>query len=155
MAIKPRRSRTNQPNNSEELIRKRITARFNARAEFFGHLAGFLASGAGLFIFSGTIQANIPWLMSICTVGMMLWGIGLVIHFANFVMAEMRESAIERAIERERQLRGTSYEEAVELFEEKPKRERLRLTDDGELEPIDEENDESDQPITRLRDKKG
>ena len=81
-----------------EEIRKRITNRYNNRAEFFSHLVAFLVANGliwGLFDPSGT------W-FTVAGIFTGLWGMGLVIHFIQYVMKEAQERAIEREIERER-----------------------------------------------------
>ena len=60
------------------------------------------------------------------------WLIGLSIHAIIFLMMEARERAIERAIQEER----------AWMNGEKPKRDPLmRLTEDGELEEITDEDE--------------
>jgi hypothetical protein len=119
------------PNYDE--IRKRITKRYENRAEFFGHLVAFITINAlAWFIFpsSGVLVAFTA-----------LWFMGVVIHFINFVLTEARERAIEQAIERERRWVNGSLS-----ADEKPKRDRrTRLTDDGELWEVVEEERETRQ----------
>jgi hypothetical protein len=109
-----------EPNYDE--IRRRITKRYENRAEFFIHLVTFVIINALLW---SELVFRRGWLLTAFTA---LWFIGLVAHFINFLMSEARERAIELAIEREhywgsnsgdgRKLKRDSY---------------TRLSDDGEL----------------------
>jgi 2TM domain len=122
--------------NYEREIRQRITKRYENRSEFYGHLVGYLVFNGvlwGVFHPSGT-----GYTISLLISG--LWGMGLAIHFIQFVMKEARENAIEKAIERERQWRSTYNPPEADM---KRKRDRLTgLTDDGELYEIVEDDSE-------------
>lgn len=119
-----------EPNYDE--IRKRITKRYENRAEFFIHLVSFVIINALLW---SELVFRRGWLMTGFTG---LWFIGLVAHFINFLTYEARERAIERAIERERGWMSDSGSS--------PKLKRdsyARLSDDGELVEIVDADDEN------------
>ncbi len=122
--------------NYESEIRQRLTKRYDNRAEFYGHLIAFV-------IFNGILWGVGNPIGFGHTVAMLItagWGMGVAIHFVQFVMKEARENAIEKAIERERQWRGT-----YNIPEPEMKRKRARLSDlsdDGELiEIVDDDED--------------
>jgi hypothetical protein len=124
--------------NYESEIRQRITKRYDNRAEFYGHLVAFV-------IFNGIMWGVLHPTDFGHTLAVLIsagWGMGLAIHFIQFLMKEARENAIEKAIERERQWRGT-YNNTVPEPEMKRKRARLSdLSDDGELiEIVDDDED--------------
>lgn len=122
-------------------IRKRLTERYNARAEFVGHLVAFIISMAVLW---GPLSPQDGW----ATLALLIsggWFIGLVIHAVNLLMAELRERAIDTAIERERAWRAAYPAEPV-----KAKRDRLtRLSSDGELLEVIDEGWEEGQPARK------
>jgi len=122
-------------NGYENEIRQRITKRYENRSEFYGHLAGFIVFNAILWF--GLNPSGFGYTVAMLITGG--WGLGLAVHFINFVMKEARENAIEKAIEREREWRGYAPESEM-----KRKRDRLtRLTDDGELVEIVEDDEDS------------
>lgn len=114
-------------------VRNRVNDEFNKRREWLQHLGVFVCINAMLwliYLFSG---GGFPWAL-IVTLG---WGVGLVAHGIEYRSHSTRETAINRAIEQERDMiYGT----------EKPKRDRrsdasradrgagrVRLTEDGEF----------------------
>jgi len=131
-----------------DTIRERVEERFRQRSAFYTHLAvytlvsivlwvvyGFMTQLGGAYLpIIGTFLpiAFFPWPLIV----MGGWGIGLVAHGLNYYIrygggAIRREAAIQREIEREIALKA-SYE--------KPKNDsHIRLTDDGELETIEDE----------------
>lgn len=112
------------PNYDE--IRQRITNRYENRIQFAGHLLVFLVVNG--LIWSGALGV---WPMLDWITG--AWSLGLAIHFVKFFMAEARE----RAIDAEREW-STG---------EKPKRDsRVRLTVDGELETVAEDDEDDYMP---------
>ncbi len=122
-------------------IRKRITNRYNNRAEFFSHLVAFLvANGIVWFLLapSGT------W-FTIAAISLGLWGMGVLIHFVQYLTKEAQERAIEKAIEQERAWRQNMVE--MQEGEMKRKRDRLTLSHDGELMEIVED----EVPLSRRR----
>lgn len=135
-------SNMSDPNDIDvEKIRERVEERFKERTEFFMHLVIYVIINAmlwGIYIFSG---GGWPWPI----VPMLGWGAGLFAHgvevFAgSSFWIERRERAIQQEIERERMRRMGYFE--------KPKRERLRLSDDGEL-LSEQPPDEEEQPDQR------
>ena len=122
-------------------IRKRITNRYNNRAEFFSHLVAFLAANGILWALLHPVGT---W-FTIAGIFTGLWGMGLVIHFIQYLMKEAQERAIEREIERERAWRRGNAD--LEEGEIKRKRDRLTLNHDGELMEIVED----DAPAQRRR----
>jgi uncharacterized membrane protein len=115
-------------------IRRSITKRYANRTEFFGHLVAFIAINLlGWLILRPTEGIGLI-IMLLASGG---WLAGLLIHMVNFIMTEGRERAIEVAIDRERARRGEAP-----LAEYKRKRDRLTLTDDGEVLEVIEDDDE-------------
>ena len=122
-------------------IRKRITNRYNNRAEFFSHLVAYIVvNGLAWFL----LQPEGTW-FTIAAFISGLWGMGLVIHFIQYLMKEAQERAIEREIQREREWRRGSGE--MQEGEIKRKRDRLTLNHDGELMEIVED----EAPVSRRR----
>jgi hypothetical protein len=135
-----------------DAIRRQVEQRFQQRYTFYTHVAVYtLVSIVMWLIYSFTSGSawqianqfqigvlntwlSFPWPLII----MAGWGIGLVAHGMNYYTrygggAIRRREAIQREIEREIAL-GTAYE--------KPKNDSyVRLTDDGELEVIEDEAD--------------
>lgn len=115
-------------------IRKRITERYNNRMAFFSHFVAFLVSnGFGWslwFMTPESVRSGILGvLLLLISVG---WLIGMSIHAIIYLMMEAREHAIERAIQDERAWSNG----------EKPKRDPLmRLTEDGELEELTDDDE--------------
>lgn len=109
---------------NEKEIRNRITTRYNNRSEFFGHLIAFVVFN--LLLWFG-LQPQDGW-HTVATIFTALWGMGIAIHFVQFITTEARERAIEQAIERERQWRGVHNDDRLS-----------RLTDDGEIEVVYEQ----------------
>ncbi len=133
-----------------DAIRKRVEQRFQQRYAFFAHVAVYTAISIVLWLIYG-FTANMAWqiagrfpipgLYTLLSfpwplVIMAGWGIGLVAHGMNYYIrygegAVRRREAIQREIEREMALKS-GYE--------KPKNDTpMRLTDDGELEVIEDD----------------
>jgi len=130
-----------------EAIRQRAEKRVRQRVEFVQHLSVYVIINLILWalwlVAASAIQSPIvhfPWPILV-TLG---WGIGVAIHgmvvyTQTSMMDVMRESAIEQEVRREMRLRGLDANSA-DL--EKPKRDRaVRLSDDGEMVPVDELED--------------
>src|SRR5215213_3374088 len=101
---------TMEPDYSE--IRKRITNRYNNRSEFFSHLVAFLVANGLLW---GLLDPQGTW-FTVAGIFSGLWGMGLVIHFIQYLMKEAQERAIEREIDRERAWRyGTGEMQEGEI----------------------------------------
>jgi len=149
-------ARERGPLTEEERIRRRIEKRYKERQGlvinitafvlvnimlwsiwFFSSQSEFIALGEGT-----SAEFPFPWPIF----PFLGWGIGLVAHFIEYSSkygrgAERREEAIEREIERERARSGAF---------EKPKNDRhMRLTEDGELEEVID--DEISQAAKRKR----
>ena len=134
-----------------DAIRRKVEQRFQQRNAFYTHLAvytlvsillwviyGFTAGLAGQFVNVPVLGVlvpivSFPWPLVI----MAGWGIGLIAHGLNYYIrygegAIRRREAIQREIEREL---------ALDPDYEKPKNDSyVRLTDDGELEVIEDES---------------
>ncbi len=131
-----------------EVIRKRVEQRFQQRSSLYSHIVVYAVVNILLWIIYGVMTqlggqyvpiigtfvpiAFFPWPLIV----MGGWGIGLVAHGLNYYIrygggAMRREAAIRREIERE-MARSMAYE--------KPKNDvPMRLTDDGELEAIEDD----------------
>jgi serine/threonine protein kinase len=119
----------------EELIRKRIEKKYQERSGLVAHAIPYIIVNMVLWSIYFSSGAGFPWPMFVT----FFWGIGFVSHFFAYYNkygggAMRREEAIQREIERERE-RSLMYE--------KPKNDerdvRMRLTDDGELEEVPED----------------
>ena len=125
-----------------EAIRQRAEKRVKARAEFILHLAIYIIINLALWAIWFAFTRDIfPWPILSTT----LWGVGLAIHgiyvyIESSMMDQMRARAIQREVEHELRLRGQDEQPKLS----KPKREQreqiVRLSDDGELLPVEDEN---------------
>lgn len=127
-----------------EDIKKRINDRFEVRTQLAGNLAGFVgASVVLLFLDNGSVLPS--WLDSLLPYIMGLWLIGLFVHFANWLLSELRERALRNEIERsgiglyQRRLAEKRKREAEESGER-----LVRLTDDGEIVDFHDQSFEHD-----------
>ena len=131
-------------------IRRKVEQRYQQRYAFYTHVAvytlvnivlwliyGFTAGMAGQFMNSPMLGRLVPVLSFPWPLIVMAgWGIGLVIHGMNYYIrygdgALRRQAAIQREIDREM---------ALNPVFEKPKNDsRMRLTDDGELEAVEDD----------------
>lgn len=125
----------NTPVSEESRIRERIEKKYKERAGLIAHAIPFVLVNIALWLlyaFTSSPGDNFPWPMFVT----FFWGIGMVSHFFSYYNkygggAMRREEAIQREVERERE-RSLMYE--------KPKNDaRMRLTDDGELEEVPED----------------
>lgn len=145
-----------KPVSDEERIRKRIQKRYEERTGLIIHVTiyivmqlvfwGMWANSQDLFISmlsNGQISfeaLDFPW-PAIVT---FFWGIGVVANFMDYYNkygagAEKRERMVQEELERERQRKLGAY------YDEKPKRDRrVRLTEDGELEEVPDDDDYTD-----------
>jgi serine/threonine-protein kinase len=133
------------PLTEEQRIRLHIEKKFKKRQELIGNVVAFVLVNAmlwAIWAFSNgipqalttlqPINLGFPWPI-FPTLG---WGIGLIAGYFEYQNkygsgAERREEAIQREIERERARSGSL---------EKPKNDRrIRLTEDGELEEVGED----------------
>src|SRR5258707_4494106 len=126
-------------------IRQRAEKRVRQRIEFVQHLSIYVIVNLILwalwFIAKNAFPQAEPLFFPWPILVTLIWGVGLAIHAAivytqTNMMDAMREAAIQQEVEREMRLRGMDTS-AQEL--EKPKRDRaVRLSDDGEMVPVDE-----------------
>lgn len=121
-----------------DVIRKRIEKRYKKRQDLLVHIASYVITNLMLWFFF-----HDTWVLWV-TFG---WGIGVVSNIIEYYNkygggAQRREDEIQREVDREMARRGVY---------EKPKNDsRLRLTDDGELEEvIDDEDLRSEQSNQR------
>ena len=110
-------------------IRRRVEKRLKKRQDLMIHIASFVVANAVFWI-----MFHDSWVLWI-TFG---WGIGVVSNIIDYYTkygpgAQRKEDDIQREIDRE-MARNAVYE--------KPKNEpHMRLTDDGELEEVPEDED--------------
>jgi hypothetical protein len=136
-------------------IRRKIERRYKERMGLIIHFVAFVIANLSFWAlwlmitptaveriqggFSDTVQLGLgfPWPI-IITLG---WGVGIVAHFLNYYYrygggVNKREEAIQREIEQELARRQEAG------YVEKPKNdERMRLTEDGELAVISDDED--------------
>jgi hypothetical protein len=116
-------------------IRKRIEKRYDQRAEMLSHTIAFVVVNGfvwGAWLLTDPLARMTAVIPAALTI---LWFVGFAIHGVQYLTAEARERAIEQALERER--------EWYYQGEHKAKRDRLtRLTDDGELVEVVEDEEE-------------
>lgn len=112
-----------------DVIRKRIEKRYKKRQDLLVHIASYVITNLMLWFFF-----HDTWVLWV-TFG---WGIGVVSNIIEYYNkygggAQRREDEIQREVDREMARRGVY---------EKPKNDsRLRLTDDGELEEVIDDED--------------
>jgi hypothetical protein len=130
----------------EAQLRKRIETRLQMRQEFFIHLFIFVAINAFLWFLWATVgPASLIW-PSFVTIP---WSVGLILHglevYKNSSLAEKRRA---RTIDRELELEKLRLGITDHAYE-KPKRDQaVRLTDDGEIVPVDDDEVEM---VTRTK----
>ncbi|MBX3066560.1 MAG: 2TM domain-containing protein [Anaerolineae bacterium] len=152
-----------EPQLDYQAIQKRVRERVNKRKELYMHAGVYVTVNAIIFLvwlvlrsmpvnalgaeFSDVMQTMRDFPIPLVVV--VGWGIGLAIHamvayMETNVFDGMQEREMEREIERER---------ARYYATEKPKRsEEMRLSDDGEIVPADEDQAEADrEPLARRR----
>ncbi|HEX2908333.1 MAG TPA: protein kinase [Phototrophicaceae bacterium] len=140
-----------KPISDEERIRRRLQKKYEERTGLFIHLTiymvmqlvfwGMWAGDANLlqqFFTTGTLPLealDFPWPIFIT----FFWGIGVFANIMDYYNkygagAERREQLVQQELERERQRKMGAY------YDAKPKRDaRMRLTADGELEEVPED----------------
>ncbi len=130
----------------EERVRRKVEKRLKERDEVRTHFAIYVAlnlliwmiwfftAGSDLSAYLNGMQTEFPFPWAIfVTFG---WGIGMFAHYMEYrnkygVGADQREAIIQREIER------VKLQQSEEIYMEKPKRDRrIRLTEDGELEEV-------------------
>ena len=150
-------------NEINERIRRRIAIREKQRNEFVTHLVSYIAVNAMLWIIFGVSRGGFPWPIFV-TLG---WGIGLFAHATQVyqnsaAVSAKRERTVQREIEMEKArlgLSGYDYEKPKRVYRDsfqpepvgntsdpglasqastrRPPSQQVRLSDDGELVPID------------------
>lgn len=128
----------------ERRIRKQMEKKFEERQAVAIHAVAFVLGNLlvwGIYMFAGG-PSDIDFPFPLIVTGG--WGIGIVAHLLTYYNkygggAVRREAAIQREIER--------YKSEIGYYE-KPKREHLRLNDDGE---VLDEDDVVEIPIRRER----
>ena len=130
---------SNEPNYDE--IRRRVKRRYDNHAEFLSHLVAFVVTMVAVW----WLWQPQGVLGTVAQLGSAGWFMGIVIHFIQYLTKIMQERAIEREIERERAWRSGYVAEP----DMKRKRDRLTLTEDGELMEVIEDDDA--QPAARRR----
>ena len=134
-------------------IQQRVVKRYNRRLQFLVHVAAYL--GGNLFfwgIWFGVQVGIIPsknlasdhilWPL----ITMFGWGIVLLFHGISILLAPQIERDRERALQREIALEKARSGLTTDAYEKPKRHQAVRLSDDGELVPVDE-GDEND---TRL-----
>jgi uncharacterized membrane protein YciS (DUF1049 family) len=125
-------------------IRARVEARYGMRVGFFAHAISFVvAMVLGWVVFYNWFSSG--WLFDLALIGSAGWFVGVTIHAVIWIMSELKERAIDREIEKERELLyryGVKRKNSVGRYYE--------LTDDGELAESDPYEDE-DAPPVRLK----
>lgn len=126
-----------------QAIRRRVEARYGMRIGFFAHAISFVvAMVLGWIIFYSWLTA---WIFDLALISSAGWFVGITIHAVIWVMSELKERAIDREIEKERELLyryGVKRKNSVGRYYE--------LTDDGELAESNPYEDE-DTPSIRLK----
>lgn len=113
---------------TDDKIRQRIEKRYEKRQDLFKKVAGFVA--INLLLWMIFHESWVLWVTLFMSIGI----VSNIVEYYNKYGpgAERRESEIQREIERERERLGY----------EKPKNDsRMRLTDDGEIEEVPEDED--------------
>ncbi len=126
----------------EQRVRRRVEKRIKQRNAFYVHLIAFIITNSVLWLLFLREQArngdtSLPWPIYVT----FFWGIGLAanalsVYQNSGAAVARREATIQREIEYERMQMGTQG------VYEKPKRDdrAMRLSDDGELIPADDED---------------
>ncbi len=117
-------------------IRKRVERIYEMRSEYFSHLISFVVlNGLVLLAINGTAEAvRNSFFINLWYIVVALWGMGLAIHTVQYVLGVAKENAVQKAIEREHEYRMALAAQGMAY--EKPKRDRLVINDDGEIEAI-------------------
>lgn len=154
-----------QPGMSEDeidrVVRLRIIQWYKQRSEFLGHLFAYPLVNIllwGIYLITRSSDQSFPWPALVS----FFWAFGLIGHAVETwrhspAFKARKENAIQDAVEREKQRLGV-YEKAKRSDLEKPKRAQpMRLTDEGELTPLDELLDENAEqpPRSTLTNRRG
>lgn len=122
-------------------IRKRVERIYEMRSEYFSHLISFVVlNGLVLLAINNTDEvARNYFFINVWYLIAAMWGVGMAIHTVQYFLGMAKEKAIQKAIEREHEYRMALA--ANGQVYEKPKRDRLVLNDDGEIEEIIDEDE--------------
>lgn len=122
-------------------IRKRVERIYEMRSEYFSHLISFVVlNGLVLLAINNTDEvARNYFFINVWYFIAAMWGVGMAIHTVQYFLGMAKEKAIQKAIEREHEYRMALA--AKGQVYEKPKRDRLVLNDDGEIEEIIDEDE--------------
>lgn len=118
--------------SEEQRIRERIEKKYKERAGVIAHAIPYILVNSVLWLIYFSSGGGFPWPIF----STFFWGIGMAVHFFSYYNkygggAARFEQEIQREVERERE-RSFMYE--------KPKNDvPMRLTDDGELEEVPED----------------
>jgi hypothetical protein len=141
-------SKKNRPSAMEEEIRRRVEKRFDQRAEFFSHLIAYVVvNGFGWGLLAPKLEIS-PFFTTIGMGITLLWGMGVAIHGVMYLFEEGKERAIQREIERERELRygpGGAGAGNPQKFKNNSRDRIMRLSNDGEL--IADEYEDDDEEV--------
>ncbi|MCE7946852.1 MAG: hypothetical protein DYG88_05425 [Chloroflexi bacterium CFX4] len=119
-----------------EEVRRAAEKRVKKRTEFYQHLIAYV--GVNLILIIASSGGALPVAF--------FWGIGLAFHAADVFLDDPLRR--ERAIRREMEKLGYT---AADLEAEKPKRDRVALSEDGELIYEDEDNFDEEEVPRRKR----
>ncbi len=154
--------RTITPGMSEEeierIVRYRVKKRQDKQREFIIHAGIYIMINGGLWFLWATEAGGFPWPFIV----MAGWGIGLFAHFMDMIQSfssvqSRRDAIVQREIEREKERIGL-YEKPKRESLQKSKRAPMRVSDDGELEPVDDadyDDEEEDAPRYRQNNRRG
>lgn len=106
-------------------LEARIKRRYSNRTEILSNLVAFVATMLVVWVIWQPQDENLRMFLALGSVG---WFIGVVVHGVVAFMKEAQERALERAISEERELRRS-----MTTGDYKTKRDRLTLSDDGEV----------------------
>lgn len=123
-------------NQSYKAARKAAEKRIKNRVEFYQHTAAYVVINIML-----ALAFRDQWWIIFPIFG---WGLGIIMHGLEVFLDDPLRR--ERAIEREMRKLGFT---ATDVEAEKPKRDRVALTDDGEL--IYEDADEYEEEASRRK----
>lgn len=148
-----------------DAVRRRAEKRTNEKIEFYIHLAVYIIVNAvvwGLGIAIGGALGLGTWATLIALLVTLGWGIGLAIHGAKVGLEggfkdRMRMRAVQQELRLEKMRLGIhdDGEDDEDIILEKPKRKDrakvVRLTDDGELAEVEDEQPPSKYQSTDRR----
>ena len=119
------------PPESERIykdIRKQVKNKYDKRKEFAIHLAMFLMAMYGIWgvLSLAGLFKDLAGIISV------LWGMGVIAHFLDFMFNELQEREIQTELER-----AGIVPQSTKLKNTTPDDRFVRLSDDGELVEIE------------------